>query len=444
MPADTSVSPLLTSGVTSSARGESTVSPTETQTANVVAVPETQSTGAAKSVRAPQRNQRHRKRRWLPWLGAAIVLALIVAGLWPKPLPVEMAEASVGTLRATVNEEGKTRIKNRFVVSAPVAGQLRRIPFKAGAEIKAGEVVAVIDPLAPGILDARTRAAAEARRDTAAANLERANVQHRFALSELRRAEKLAADQTLSAQEFETAQWRENTAIKEKAAAESALRQAEVELAEFAGGSATSAATRSPIEVKAPVSGRVLRLFEESSRAVTTGTPLMELGDPADLEVVVETLSRDGASIQPGTRVLLEHWGGETPLEARVRLVEPAAFTKVSALGVEEQRVNVVADIVTPVEQRRSLGDNFRVEARIVVWETGRTLKVPSGALFRRGSDWAAFVVSEGRAQFRSVKVGRTSGTETQVLEGLKEGEQVILYPGDRIQPGQRIRRIQV
>jgi HlyD family secretion protein len=430
---------------TPSIRRESTVSLLSSQTANVVAVPETHSTGAAKPVRAPQRdNQRHRKRRWLPWLGAAIVLALIVAGLWPKPLPVEIAEASVGTLRATVNEEGKTRIRNRFVVSAPVAGQLRRVPFKAGAEIKAGEVVAVIDPLAPGILDARTRAAAEARRDTAVANLERANVQHRFALSELRRAEKLAADQTLSAQEFETAQWRENTAMKEKAAAESAVRQAEVELAEFAGGSTTSAATRSPIEVKAPVSGRVLRLFEESSRAVTTGTQLMELGDPADLEVVVETLSRDGASIQPGTRVLLEHWGGETPLEARVRLVEPAAFTKVSALGVEEQRVNVVADIVTPVEQRRSLGDNFRVEARIVVWETGRTLKVPSGALFRRGSDWAAFVVSEGRAQFRSVKVGRTSGTETQVLEGLKEGEQVILYPGDRIQPGQRIRRIQV
>ena len=424
---------------------ESTVSPPGTQTAKVVAVPETPSSGGAKSLRSPQRNnQRHRKRRWLPWLGGAVVLGLIAAGLWPKPLPVEMAAVSVGTLRATVNEEGKTRIRNRYVVSAPVAGQLRRIPFKAGAEIRAGEIVAVIDPLAPGILDARTRAAAEARRDTAAANLERANVQHRFALSELRRAEKLAADQTLSAQDLETAQWRENTAIKEKAAAESALRQAEVELAEFTVGSNTSASGRSPIEVKAPADGRVLRLFEESSRAVTTGTPLMEVGDPADLEVVVETLSRDGASIQPGTRVLLEHWGGETPLEARVRLVEPAAFTKVSALGVEEQRVNVVADIVTPVEQRRSLGDNFRVEARIVVWETDRALKTPAGTLFRRGSDWAAFVVSAGRAQLRPVKVGRTSGTETQVLEGLKEGEQVILYPGDRIQPGQRIRRIQV
>ena len=428
---------------TPAARRESTLSPAATPTSNVSAVSEGHSSTAAKRP-APRNNQRHRRRRWLPWLGAALVLGAIVAGLWPKPLAVEMAAVTVGALRATVNEEGKTRIRNRYIISATVAGQLRRIPFKAGAEIKAGDVVAVIDPLAPVILDARTRAAAEARRDTAAANLERANVQHRFALSERNRAEKLAADQTLSIQELENAQWRETTAAKEKAAAESALRQAEVELVEFTGGSSAPTSARLPIELKAPSSGRVLRVFEESSRAVTTGTPLLEMGDPADLEVVVETLSRDGASITPGTRVLLEHWGGEAPLEARVRFVEPAAFTKVSALGVEEQRVNVVADIVTPVEQRRSLGDNFRVEARIVVWEADRALKVPSGALFRRGSDWGAFVFSEGRAELRSVKAGRTSGAETQVVEGLKEGEQVLLYPGDRIQPGQRVKRVQI
>src|SRR5688572_13559665 len=268
-----------------SVRRESTVSPPETQTSSVSAVSDSHSSSAAKRP-APRNHQRHRTRRWLPWLGAAVVLGAIVAGLWPKPLAVEMAAVTVGTLRATVNEEGKTRIKNRYVVSAPVAGQLRRIPFKAGAEIKAGDTVAVIDPLAPVILDARTRAAAEARRDTAAANLERANVQHRFALSERNRAEKLAADQTLSVQELENAQWRETTAAKEKAAAESALRQAEVELAEFTGASSASSAARLPVELKAPTSGRVLRLFEESSRALTTGTPLMEIGDPADLEVV--------------------------------------------------------------------------------------------------------------------------------------------------------------
>jgi HlyD family secretion protein len=342
-----------------------------------------------------------------------------------------------------VNEEGKTRIKQRYVVSAPVAGQLRRIPFKAGAEARAGEtIIAVIDPPAPSVLDARTRASTEARRDTAAANLERARAQHRFAQLELQRSEKLAADKTLSDQQLENAQWRETAAAKEMAAAESALRQAEVELAEFAGTS--SSGMPPPIEVKAPASGRVLRVFEESSRTVGVGTPLVEVGDPFDLEVVVEMLSRDGAAVGPGTRVLLEQWGGETPLEGRVRLVEPAAFTKISALGVEEQRVNVVADILTPVEQRRSLGDNFRVEARVIVWESDRTLKVPSGALFRRGSQWGAFVISDGRAHFRQVQVGRSSGAETQVFSGLQEGEQVILYPGDRIQQGARVKRIQV
>lgn len=418
-------------------------SPPVARASKLPGVSEPNLSGTNQSKSTAQRGQHHRKRRWLPWLGALIVVGLIVTGLWPRPLPVEIAKASVGPLRATVNEEGKTRIRNRYVVSAPVAGQLQRVPFKAGAEVKAGDTLAIIEPLAPTMLDARSRASAEARRDTAAANLERANAQHQFALSELRRTEKLAADKTLSDQDLDNAQFRETAAAKEKAAAESALRQAEVEL-EFTAVAGTSSATRRPTEVKAPVSGRVLRVFEESSRAVTMGTPLVEIGDPADLEVIVETLSRDAAAIGPGTQVLLEHWGGETPLEARVRLVEPAGFTKVSALGVEEQRVNVVADILTPVEQRRSLGDNFRVEARIVMWQTDRTLKVPSGALFRRGPQWAAFVVNEGRAQFRPVQVGRTSGTETQVLEGLKEGEEVILYPGDRIEPGQRVKRIDV
>jgi HlyD family secretion protein len=260
----------------------------------------------------------------------------------------------------------------------------------------------------------------------------------------LERTEKLAQEKTVSAQDLDTARWRETAAAKDKAAAESALRQAEVELAEFTSAAANTPTNRPPVEVKAPAGGRVLRVFEESTRTVAVGTPLMEIGDPADLEVIVETLSRDGAAIGPGTRVLLEQWGGETPLEARVRLVEPAAFTKISALGVEEQRVNVVADILTPIEQRRSLGDNFRVEARIVVWETDRTLKVPSGALFRRGAQWGAFVVSNGSAEFRAVQAGRSSGAETQVLDGLKEGDEVILYPGDRIQEGQRVKPIKI
>ena len=386
-------------------------------------------------------------RRWIPYAGAVLLLGLIIAGLWPRPVPVEIARASRGILRATVNEEGKTRIKQRYLISAPVTGQLRRIPFKAGAEVQAGQtVLAVIDPLSPAMLDARSRALAEARRDTAAANLDKARATHTFTASELRRFEKLYAEKTVSIQELEAAQMHDASATKEEAAAQSALRQAEAELAQFTPSDAGTNAVSLPTEVKAPVTGRVLRVLEENARVVNAGTPLMEIGDPADLEVVIEVLSRDGAAISPGTKVELEQWGapGASDLQARVRLVEPAAFTKVSALGVEEQRVNVVADLLTPPDQRRNVGDAFRVESRIIIWETDQALKVPAGALFRRGEQWAAFVLADGRAQLRPVKVGRSSGTETQVLEGLKEGEEVILYPGSRIQAGQRVKPIQI
>ncbi len=383
----------------------------------------------------------------MPYIGAVFLLALIAAGLWPKPVPVETAPAVIGTLRATVNEEGKTRIKQRYLVSAPVTGQLRRIPFKAGAEVVAGRtIVALIDPATPTLLDARTRTAAEAKRDTAAANLEKTRTTRNFALSELRRFEKLFGEKTVSTQELETAQMRESAAAKELAAAESALRQAEAELAEFSPASSqTAAGAACPLqEIKAPATGRVLRVFEENTRLVAAGAPLLEIGDPADLEVVVEVLSRDGAAIPAGAKVEFEQWGGGEPLLGHVRLVEPAAFTKVSALGVEEQRVNVVADLDTPPEQRPSVGDNFRVDAKIVVWEAANVLKVPVGALFREGSQWGAFVVVDGRAQLRKVSAGRSSGTETQILDGLKAGDEVILYPGSRVKPGERVKRVQI
>lgn len=385
---------------------------------------------------------RHKKRRWIPYVGAALLIAAIVGGLWPKPLPVETTKVATGVLRATVDEEGKTRIRDRFIVSAPVMGQLRRIPLKPGAEVRANEtVIAAIDPLAPTLLDARNRSLAEARRDSATANVEKSRIAHDLASSELKRFKRLAAEKTISPQELETAETREASAAKDFSAAESALREVEAELRQFAPGASASS---SPIEVRAPAGGKVLRVFEESSRAISAGAPLLEIGDPTNLEVVIETLSRDGAAITPGTRILLEQWGGGAALEAQVRLVEPAAFTKVSALGVEEQRVNVVADFTSPPEQWRGLGDNFRVEARIIVWENSDALKVPSGALFRHGEEWAAFVITGDRAHLRKVKAGQSSGSETQVLEGLKEGEELILYPGDRVRDGQRIKRIKI
>jgi HlyD family secretion protein len=306
-------------------------------------------------------------------------------------------------------------------------------------------VVAIIDPLAPALLDARSRAQAEARRDAAKANFEKAQSAHNFAVSELHRFDKLFEAKAVSPQELEPVQWREASTARDQAAAESQLRQAEAELAIFdVPGAGDAKSGRAPVEVHSPANGRVLRVFEESARVVSAGTPLVEVGNPADLEVVIEVLSKDGAAIRPGTKVELEQWGGGAALAARVRLVEPAAFTKVSALGVEEQRVNVVADILTPPDQRSTLGDAFRVEARIITWESENTLKVPSGALFRRGDDWAAFVLKDGRARIRSVKIGHSTGRETQVLEGLKAGDQVILYPGDHVQDGQRVRPVKI
>lgn len=382
-------------------------------------------------------------RRWLLYVVLAGLAVLAFLGLRPQPTPVETARVATGSLRATVSEEGKTRIKQRYVVSAPVSGQLRRIPFKPGAAVAAGvTVVAVIDPLPASPLDERNRALAEARRDSSRVLLEKAHITQDLARNELRRIGQMFEAKTVSPQDMESAQMRETAAAREVAAAEGALRQAEAELS--ANGGPASATSTAPIEVKANASGLVLRVFQESTRAVMQGTPLLEIGDPADLEVVVEMLSRDGAAIAPGAPVSLEQWGGPVPLEGKVRLVEPAAFTKISALGVEEQRVYVVVDITTPLEQRRSLGDNFRVEARVITWESAEALKLPSSGLFRHGSDWAAYVVHGGKAQLVPVKAGRSSGAETQIVEGLKEGDEVILYPGDRIKDSQRVKPTKV
>jgi HlyD family secretion protein len=381
-------------------------------------------------------------RRWIPWGGAALLGALLVAGFWPKPTLVETTRAAYGPLQSSINEEGKTRIKQRYIVSAPVAGQLRRVAFKAGDEIASTNlVVAVIDPVRPSLLDPRARALAEARRDNAAAQVARATSAHSFALIDLKRGQTLFQQNTISKQELEQDEWHETSTASDLAAAEAALRQAEAELREFTNPSATNP---TPIELTAPVPGRVLKVIEESARSVSVGTQLLEIGDPANLEVAVEVLSRDGAAIQPGTAVDLEQWGGSSPLKARVRLVEPAAFTKVSALGVEEQRVYVVADLLTAPAERGNLGDNFRVEARIITWQTERTLKVPNGALYRIGDKWSTYLISGGRTVARGVTIGHSSSTETEIVDGLKEGEEVVLYPGDRITPGMRVKPIKL
>ncbi len=393
-------------------------------------------------------------RRRLPWLGGLALIFLIVVGLWPRPVPVEAGSVTRGPLVVTVDEEGMTRVKNRYVIAAPVGGQLRRIDWKAGAVVEAGKtVLAVIEGGGADFLDARTQAQAEARvraaeaaREAAAAQRERARAAEKMFAGDFARLKQLFAQNVLSAQEFDAAQMRATTAAQEERAAEFSLK-----VADFEWQQARALLTRGqpggggePLVITSPVNGRILRVFQESARMVPGGFSLLEVGDPTDLEVRIEVLSRDGVAIQPGARVMLEQWGGAAPLAARVRHVEPSAFTKISALGVEEQRVYVLADFTDALEKRPTLGDNYRVEARVVVWESVATLRVPAGALFQRAGVWQTFVVEGGAARLRAVKIGRSNGVETEVVDGLAEGTQVVVYPGDKVGDGTRVAPLSV
>lgn len=389
-------------------------------------------------------------RRRLPWLAGLMLIGLIIVGLWPRAIPVEVAAVTQGPLVVTVDEEGMTRVRHRHVITAPVAGQLRRIDWKAGAPVAAGQtVLAVLETGGADFLDARLLAQAEARvraaeaaREAAKAQRDRVATAAKLYAADLTRARALRQDKVISAQEFDAVQMRSDASAQEQRAAEFSYLVAEHELQQAQallsrgqpGGSHAE-----PLVITSPVGGRILRVMQESARMVPAGFPLMEVGDHTDLEVRIEVLSRDGVAIQPGARVQLEQWGGAEPLTARVRLVEPSAFTKISALGVEEQRVYVVADFVDPIEKRLTLGDSYRVEARIVVWENANALQAPSGALFQRGGAWRTFVIEGGQARSRTVKVGRGNGVQTEILDGLRAGDRVVVYPGDKVFDGTRV-----
>lgn len=394
-------------------------------------------------------------RRRLPLLGGLVLIALIVVGLWPRATPVESAVVSRGPMTVTVDEEGMTRVKHRYVISAPVAGQLRRIDWKAGAEAVAGKtVLAVLETSGADFLDARSQAQAEARvraaeasRDAAIAQRDRAAAAARMFAVEFERAQRLRAEQVFSQQEFDAAQMRNDTAAQDLRAGEFAAKVAEFELQQaraLVTRGQSAANNAEPLLLTSPVSGKILRVMQESARVVPAGFPLMEIGEPADLELRIEVLSRDAVAVRPGARVMLEQWGGPQPLEARVRLVEPSAFTKISALGVEEQRVFVIADFVGPVDARPTLGDSYRVEARIVIWENPNALRAPAGALFQAAGTWQVFVTEGGRARLRGVKLGRSNGVQAEIIEGVAENERVIVYPGDKVIDGTRVRPLEI
>ncbi len=386
-------------------------------------------------------------------LVALAVLAGLGYGFMPRPVPVELAEVRKGTLAVTVEEEGKTRVRERYVVAAPVAGQARRIALKVGDAVAAGQGVAFIEPAHSASLDPRSRAQAMARVESAQASLlaarenaRAAAAEARVAEQELTRAESLGKASFLSQAAVDQARGRLQASQATRQAADYAIQvaQHEVAVARAALTESSSSATRGGkgpeiLGAIAPVAGRVLAVPHESEGVVQPGQPLVEIGNPGSLEVVVEVLSTSAVKIGVGSRVLLDRWGGGQTLQGRVRVVEPAGFTKVSALGVEEQRVRVLVDIVSPREAWQTLGDGYRVEAAFVLWEGADLLLVSTSALFRRGEGWAAFVAEAGRARLREVKIGQRNGLDAQVLGGLKAGDQVIAHPDEKVAEGTRV-----
>jgi len=389
-------------------------------------------------------------RKLLTWLIVAGLAAVVFYALQPRPVEVETGVVTRGPLTVHVSEEGRTRIRNRYIVAAPVAGDMQRVTLKPGDRVAASRTVLTrIEPGLAPLLDTRARAQAQARVDGAAAargraaeTIEMARTALKYAQANWDRVRNNTDKGTISATDRDTFEREAEMKAREVRAAEFALQVADYELAQAKaallqagkpdGGGAD-------VDVFPPVNGLVLRVLQESATIVTPGTPILEIGDPADLEIEAEILSRDAVAIQPGAEVTVEQWGGDSPLKARVRRVEPAAFTKVSALGVEEQRVLVLSDFAGQTPALKTLGDRYRVEIRVAVWHSDDTLLVPAGALFREGSEWKTFLFDAGNAKAVTVKAGRTDGRLTQVLEGLKSGDEVLLHPPDTVKDGSEV-----
>lgn len=386
-----------------------------------------------------------RRRPWL-WVAlVAVVVLLIVMALRPTSVEVDLAAVARGGLLVTLDEEGETRVRDRYVISAPVSGQVLRIEIEPGDPVVAGETALVrFQPAAPSLLDDRTRAesvarveAADAEVGLARAERERARAELEFAEAELRRIAELAESGIVSDETHDSARLSRNTAREALTAAEFSVSTAEHSLAQARARLTQSlGGAGEPITIRSPVGGVVLRRLRESAAVVPAGEPLIEVADPGRLEIVSDFLSEDAVRIAPGAAVRIERWGGDGVLRGRVRLVEPSGFTKISALGVEEQRVNVVIDFEDPREAWEALGDGFRVETRVVAWEGEDVLKVPTSALFRHDEGWAVFVADGDRARLASVDVGWRNGVEAQVLGGLSEGDRVVLHPSDTVADG--------
>ncbi|MGH9175168.1 MAG: efflux RND transporter periplasmic adaptor subunit [Vicinamibacterales bacterium] len=375
-----------------------------------------------------------------------VIVAILAAALWPEAVEVDVARVERGPMQVTIDEEGETRVRERFVVSAPVTGRLQRIELEPGDKVIRGQtVLARLAPAPPTLLDARTRAELTAAVEASRAALgamraerARAAATQARARSSLRRQEDLAEAGLISPDELEAAQ----TALR---AADEALKAADFSAARAESDLQTARARLQQPEpggrvtaIVSPIDGVVLKRLRESESVVQVGEPLVEVGNARQLEVVADLLSTDAVRVEPGAPVLFEQWGGGHTLTGKVQRIEPSGFMKVSALGVEEQRVNVIIDFVDPVAAAKALGDSYRVEVRIVIWQDNNALKVPVGSLFRRGDDWAVFAVEGGHAHVKTVEVGQRNSREAEV-SGLAEGDEIVLHPPDTLEDGARV-----
>ena len=383
-----------------------------------------------------------------------LIVVLLVWGFWPQPVFVEAIEAKRAPLTITIEEEGRTRVIDRYIISAPVDGVACRQDLEVGDEVTQGQVLLGITPLESQVLDPRTRAqtkaqiaAAESALHAAEEQAEAAEASAKLAVIELKRLKPLVEKGVISNDDYDKAATQVQTS---SAAQRSADFQVEVARYELQAAktvlehTATDrlAAKNAPAEripVVSPIDGKVLKVNRECEGPVRTGDSLLEIGDPSVLEIEVDVLSADAVKIKPGMKVLFERWGGEKPLEGVVRLIEPVGFMKVSALGVEEQRVLVISDFTSPAEQWQRVGDGYRVEARFILWHEDDVLQVPASSLYRHRDGWAVFVVKNHHAERRMVEVGQRNGLVAQILDGVNEGEAVVNHPSDSVEDGVRV-----
>lgn len=406
--------------------------------------------------RATKPSPRGRRNRWRlvgRWVKRGFLLllvvgvvALLVRAWLPKPVEVDAQLVERGPMSVTVDEDGRTRVKDRYVISAPLSGRVARIELSPGDPIDEKTVLARIVPVSPPLLDERSQSTAESRVAAAAAaqkqigaQIVRAEASLEFAKGEQKKIEGLVASGVAASGELDRARLTVRTAAAELDSLRFGAQVAahEVSMARAALGHLTKGrgSELEQLAIPAPAKGRVLKVLQQSEGVVQAGTPLLEVGDPGALEIVVDVLTRDGIRIAPGAKVTIDRWGGE-PLEAHVRLVEPAAFTRLSALGVEEQRVNVIVDLDAPRERWAPLGDGYRVEAHITVWHREDAVRIPASAAFRRGDGWAVFVIDGGVARLTPVELGQRNGREAEVVSGLEPPISVVLHPSDRVRDG--------